>query len=110
MSFVLESVLRSSLVLAIGLAAVALLGTSPPPCGTGCLMATLVLAAAQPAMNRIVPGVRTAGARLGGLANVEKRRGRTEVEFERATADDSAGASSQQRTGSRSRIDPGGRA
>ena len=36
MSFVLESVLRSSLVLVIGFIAWRRCGASPPPCGTGC--------------------------------------------------------------------------
>ena len=82
MSFVLESVLRSSLVLAIGLAALALLRHKPAALRHWVLMATLVLAAAQPAMNRIVPAWRIVGAGLAG-SHVEKLpEVRTDVAFE----------------------------
>ncbi len=55
MSFVLETVLRSSLVLSVGLAVWSLLRHRPAALRHWVLMATLTLAAAQPAMNRVVP-------------------------------------------------------
>jgi TonB family protein len=55
MSFVVETVLRSSLVLAAGFAAVALLRKQPASLRHWALMATLALAAAQPAIHGFMP-------------------------------------------------------
>jgi len=62
MSFVLESVLRSSLVLVVGFTVVAVLRHKPAALRHWVLMASLVLAAAQPAINQILPAWRIAGA------------------------------------------------
>ena len=82
MSFVLESVLRSSLLLAIGLAGVALLRHKPAALRHWVLMATLVLAAAQPAMNRIVPSWKIVGAGWAGSQVQKLPEVRTEVAFD----------------------------
>lgn len=55
MSFAFEMVLRSSLILAIGLAALSLIRNQPAALRHWMLLATMGLAGAQPAMNRIVP-------------------------------------------------------
>ena len=86
MSFVLESVLRSSLVLAIGFTALAVLRHKPAALRHWVLIASLVLAALQPAINQIVPAWRIAGASqpptlMGNVPAVG-----TEVAFELPTA------------------------
>lgn len=62
MSFVLESVLRSSLVLVIGFIALAVLRHKPAALRHWVVMASLVLAAAQPAINQVLPAWQIAGA------------------------------------------------
>ena len=90
MSFVLESVLRSSLVLAIGLVALAVLRHKPAALRHWVLMATLALAAAQPAMNLIVPSWKIAG--IGWTASEAKNQPavRTDVAFDLPDASASA--------------------
>ena len=63
MSFVLETVLRSSMVLTIGFAALAALKHQPAALRHWVLMATLAMAAAQPAINRIIPAWNITGQR-----------------------------------------------
>ena len=82
MSFVLESVLRSSLLLAIGLTGLALLRHKPAALRHWVLMATLVLAAAQPAINRIVPAWKILGAGWADPQVEKLPEVRTEVAFE----------------------------
>lgn len=69
MSFALEMVLRSSLVLAAGLAALALFKQQPAALRHWMVLATLVLAAAQPAMNQLIPSWNI--ARSGAESRVE---------------------------------------
>lgn len=55
MNVAIEMVLRSSLVLAVGLVALSLLKRQPAAMRHWVLLATLALAAAQPVMNRMIP-------------------------------------------------------
>ncbi|MEO7158642.1 MAG: M56 family metallopeptidase, partial [Vicinamibacterales bacterium] len=82
MSFVLESVLRSSLVLAIGFAALAVLRHKPAALRHWVLMATLALAGAQPAMNRMIPSWQISGARWTAPEVKNLPTVRTEVAFD----------------------------
>lgn len=61
MSFVIETVLRSSVVLTIGFAALAALRSQAAALRHWVLVATLAMAAAQPAMNRIIPAWKITG-------------------------------------------------
>jgi TonB family protein len=70
MSFILDMVMRSSLVLAAGLAVLALLRHQPAALRHWVLMATLMLAAAQPAINAAVPAWNILRA-LGAPATAE---------------------------------------
>lgn len=82
MSFVFETVLRSSLVLAIGLAALSLIRKQPAALRHWLLRATLVLAAAQPAMNRIIPAwnIASPGGHEAAVENLPAAQ--TEVAFD----------------------------
>jgi TonB family protein len=65
MSFILDMVLRSSLVLALGLAVLSLLRHQPAALRHWVLMATLALAAAQPAINWAIPAWNISGMWAG---------------------------------------------
>jgi TonB family protein len=82
MSVVFEMVLRSSLVLLVGLAAQSLVRKQPAALRHWLLLATLALAAAQPAMNWIIPAWKIAspGGNVTALDNVPAAQ--TDVTFE----------------------------
>jgi beta-lactamase regulating signal transducer with metallopeptidase domain len=84
MSFAIEMILRSSLVLAVGLAAVVMLARHPAALRHWILTATLALAAAQPLMNRVVPQWRIPALTWNTTATDPVATGlvETSVEFE----------------------------
>ena len=90
MSFVFETVVRSSLVLAIGLAVLSALRNRSAGLRHWVLMATLALAAAQPAINRLIPAWNIAGVgwTRSEVENVPAVR--TDIAFEFADANTSA--------------------
>ena len=81
MSFVLDMVLRSSLVVTIGLAALSLLRHQPAALRHWVLMATLALAAAQPAINWAVPAWKISNTSWTGTAVETLPAVQTEVSF-----------------------------
>lgn len=81
MSFVFEMVLRSSLVLAIGLAVLSLLGKQPAALRHWVLLATLSLAGAQPAINWAVPAWKISNAAWTQTTVVNAPAVHTEVTF-----------------------------
>ena len=73
MSFLLEAIIRSSIVLASAWPRSGCCESSRPRCATGCLRRRWRLAAAQPVINRIVPALPIPGDRLG-----QRKRSRRE--------------------------------
>lgn len=86
MSFAFEMVLRSSLVLAAGMSVSFLLKKQPAALRHWVLLATLVLAAAQPAMNRLIPalGIIVPGGNQVTVENAPDAQ--TEVTFDLPTS------------------------
>jgi beta-lactamase regulating signal transducer with metallopeptidase domain len=70
MSLVIEMVLRSSLVLAVGLAALSVIKKQPAALRHWMLAATLALAAGQPLMNQIIPAWNIASPSAGTVEKV----------------------------------------
>ena len=87
MSFGLEIVLRSSIVLAVGFAALAMIRHQPAALRHWVLVATLAMAAAQPAINRIIPAWKIAalGAPPTTVEAVANVTAATEFELPLAT-------------------------
>jgi TonB family protein len=81
MSFILDMVLRSSLVLAIGLAVLALLRKQPAALRHWLVMATLTMAATQPLMNWAIPAWNISSAAWTNTTIENGPAAQTEVSF-----------------------------
>src|SRR5689334_3086178 len=82
MSFALETVLRTSIVLTIGFAVLAALRHRPAALRHWLMVATIGLAAAQPAMNRLVPAWNIVGFNAAPPSANEVANITTQTEFD----------------------------